>query len=52
MSDTEVAAFEGSQFFKTAVLLRGWDDGAKVAGWGVPELDEYRDDVVACLNDG
>jgi phosphonate degradation associated HDIG domain protein len=45
MSLEEVAQFEESPHFRAAVLLRRWDDAAKVAGMAVPPLEHY----VACL---
>lgn len=49
MSDEEVEAFQAHPEFETAVLLRRWDDGAKVKDKPVPDLDEYRQDLIACL---
>jgi phosphonate degradation associated HDIG domain protein len=39
----EVASFERNPGFGDAVRLRGWDDGGKVDGLDVPELDDYLD---------
>jgi phosphonate degradation associated HDIG domain protein len=39
----EVASFERNPGFADAVRLRGWDDGGKVDGLHVPELDDYLD---------
>jgi phosphonate degradation associated HDIG domain protein len=39
----EVASFERNPGFAEAVRLRGWDDGGKVDGLDVPELDDYVD---------
>lgn len=39
----EVAAFERNAGFTDAVRLRAWDDGGKVDGLDVPELDDYLD---------
>lgn len=41
MSDSEAEAFRKSPHFKAAVLLRRWDDTAKVAGLDVPEVETY-----------
>jgi len=49
MSDDEVAEFESNPFHNTAVLLRRWDDGAKVKGLEVPERHAYRREVESCL---
>lgn len=42
MSSDEVVAFEANPGFEGAVALRGWDDGGKVDGLEVPDLDHYR----------
>lgn len=39
----EVARFESNPGFDAAVRLRRWDDGGKVDGLEVPDLDGYRD---------
>lgn len=49
MTDIEVTEFEDNVFYKTAVLLRRWDDGAKVKGLTVPDLEAYRSEVESCL---
>ncbi len=49
MSDTEREAFEQIPYFQDALLLRRWDDLAKVKGLEMPRLDAYRDIVQACL---
>lgn len=49
MSDKEVARFESHPFHHTAVLLRRWDDGAKVKGLNVPGLEDYRVELLSCL---
>jgi len=41
MDDAEVAAFEALPFAEQAVLLRRWDDGAKLPGRRTPPLDYY-----------
>lgn len=38
----EVASFESNPGFRDAVRLRGWDDGGKVDGLVVSDLDHYR----------
>lgn len=38
----EVRAMEANPFFEGAVLLRRWDDAAKVAGLTVPDFEHYR----------
>jgi gamma-butyrobetaine dioxygenase len=47
MSPAEVAEFEGSPFFGDAVLLRHWDDAAKVPGLAVPGPSHYRGRLAA-----
>jgi phosphonate degradation associated HDIG domain protein len=42
MTPDEVAAFEALPHSREAVALRRWDDGAKVVGWEVPNLEHYR----------
>jgi [1-hydroxy-2-(trimethylamino)ethyl]phosphonate dioxygenase len=42
MGTEEVAEFEANPFWRDAVLLRRWDDRAKVSGWEVPGLEHYR----------
>jgi len=49
MTPDEVAAFKRSSGHAAAVRLRRWDDGAKVAGLEVPDLEEFRAAVEACL---
>ncbi|HAW28018.1 HD domain-containing protein [Gimesia maris] len=49
MTDAEIAEFEQNPFHHTAVLLRRWDDGAKVKGLKVPDLQEYHKEVESCL---
>ena len=38
----EASSFESQPFFDQAVLLRQWDDTAKIPGLSVPPLDHYR----------
>jgi len=38
----EAKAFEANPFFKDAVLIRRWDDAAKVPGLVVPGLQHYQ----------
>ena len=42
MSPEEVCRFEHEPWFRSAVAVRRWDDGAKVPGLVVPGLDHYR----------
>lgn len=42
MSADEIAAFEANPGFDAAIALRRWDDGGKVDGLPVPELNEYQ----------
>lgn len=41
--EEEARAFEALPHHSEAVLLRRWDDAAKVPGMKVPGLDEYRE---------
>lgn len=42
MSRQEIEAFETEPYFRDAVLLRQWDDQAKIAGFPTPEFAYYR----------
>jgi phosphonate degradation associated HDIG domain protein len=52
MSPEEVSRFEREPWFRSAVALRRWDDGAKVAGLVVPGLEHYRPHLRAALKPG
>ncbi|MDX2037994.1 MAG: HD domain-containing protein [Isosphaeraceae bacterium] len=49
MSEAEVAEFRSSPFFEQAVLLRRYDEAAKVRGMDVAPIDAYVDDLDAAL---
>ena len=49
MSEKEIERFENNPFHHTAVLLRRWDDGAKVKGLPVPGLEDYQGEILSCL---
>ena len=49
MSETERAAFEKIPYFEDALMLRRWDDLAKVAELETPKLEAYREVVQQCL---
>ena len=49
MSDGEAGQFETQPFYREAVLVRRWDDAAKVPGLGVPGLEHYRAAVEATV---
>jgi phosphonate degradation associated HDIG domain protein len=51
MSAEEVSRFEREPWFRAAVAVRRWDDGAKVPGLAVPGLDHYRPCLEAVLAD-
>jgi len=51
MTHAEVAAFERISGHAAAVRLRRWDDSAKVLGLRVPDLEEFRGEVEACLRE-
>ena len=42
-SDAEMREFESRLWHAEALLLRRWDDAAKIPGLNVPGLDTYRD---------
>jgi phosphonate degradation associated HDIG domain protein len=50
MSAEEVGRFEQEPWFRSAVLVRLWDDTAKVPGLVVPGLDHYRPCLEAVLD--
>jgi phosphonate degradation associated HDIG domain protein len=41
--------FQESLYHRHAVRVRRWDEGAKVPGWEVPEVDEYINLLRRCL---
>jgi gamma-butyrobetaine dioxygenase len=41
MSHAEVAAFETEPYFRQALILRQWDDQAKIAGFSTPDFVHY-----------
>ncbi|WP_430451477.1 HD domain-containing protein [Rhodopirellula europaea] len=45
----EVAEFEKHPHHETVVLVRRWDDGAKIEDLEVPGLEAYRETVESCL---
>jgi phosphonate degradation associated HDIG domain protein len=49
MSSVEVSRFEQERWFRAAVAVRRWDDGAKVPGLVVPGLEHYRPCLEAVL---
>ena len=49
MTDDEAAAFEKQPYWREAVAVRRWDDGAKIAGQSVPDFAEYRGLVLSLL---
>lgn len=49
MSNGEREAFEQIPHFEDALVLRRWDDLAKVRGLDTPELETYRNIVQQCL---
>jgi predicted HD phosphohydrolase len=42
MNPEEARAVEANPYFAGAVLLRRWDDAAKVPGLTVPDFEHYR----------
>ena len=49
MSDEEREAFEQIPYFEDGLVLRRWDDLAKVKGLDTPRLEVYREVVQQCL---
>ena len=49
MSDGEREAFEQIPYFEDGLILRRWDDLAKVKGLDTPRLEVYREIVQQCL---
>ena len=49
MSDEERKAFEQIPCFEDGLILRRWDDLAKVKGLDTPRLEVYREIVQQCL---
>jgi phosphonate degradation associated HDIG domain protein len=49
MTPDEVRGFEQEPWFRSAVAVRRWDDGAKVPGLVVPGLEHYRPCLEAVL---
>ena len=49
LSDGEKDAFESNPHYQSAVLLRRWDDGAKLTGFTTPPLSDFREEVQACI---
>lgn len=49
MSDEEQEAFEQIPYFEDGLILRRWDDLAKVKGLDTPRLEIYQDVVQQCL---
>ena len=49
MSNAEREAFEQIPYFEDGLILRRWDDLAKVKGLETAELETYRDIVQQCL---
>lgn len=45
----DVTAFEQNPFFRDAVVLRHWDDTAKIPNLPVPPLEHYRECIEAVL---
>jgi [1-hydroxy-2-(trimethylamino)ethyl]phosphonate dioxygenase len=49
-NDAEASLFEANPWSRGALLLRRWDDEAKVSGLLVPELEHYRSAIEAVAN--
>lgn len=46
-TEAEAREFETLRCFRDAVILRRWDDEAKVCGMAVPGIEEYRSSIEA-----
>jgi phosphonate degradation associated HDIG domain protein len=51
MTSDEAAGFARQPFIDSAVRLRRWDDGGKIAGMVVPPLDSYRRMIATLLEE-
>ena len=49
LSEAEKSAFESNPHYQSAVLLRRWDDGAKITGFTTPPLSDFRAEVQSCI---
>ena len=49
MSKEEAEKFEEDKLKPAILLMRTWDDKAKVKGMKVPEFDHYRELIFKCL---
>ena len=49
MSDQEVEAFERHPHFRQAVLVRRFDEEAKVPGLATPTIEDFVPDLASCL---
>jgi len=49
LSEAEKSEFESNPHYQSALLLRRWDDGAKITGFTTPPLSDYRAEVEACI---
>jgi [1-hydroxy-2-(trimethylamino)ethyl]phosphonate dioxygenase len=51
-NDDEASRFESLPHYREAVMLRRWDDEAKVPGLTVPSIEEFRELLVAAGHQG
>ena len=49
MTEDEAEAFESDPLFQQKILMRYWDEEAKVAGLEVPDLESYRPMIIMHL---
>lgn len=49
LTDGEKSEFESNTHYETAVLLRRWDDSAKISGLTTPPLSDFQLEVQACI---
>ena len=52
MSPAEVEAFERRSHHEAAVLVRRWDDRAKIAGLVVADFDDHRSLLARLVTSG
>ncbi len=52
MSSDEAALFESDKLFAMHILLRQWDEKAKLENKALPSLEKYRKMMIAQLQEG
>jgi predicted HD phosphohydrolase len=41
-NEEQIKEFEKDPLYELKIQVRRWDDGAKIVGWEVPDLESYR----------